>query len=464
MKMNWLELCDQNMNQILDDLSGLIEIPSKRNDAEAKEGAPFGEACKEALEYMMELGKREGFDVCNIDGYACVLSYGTQEESIGVLGHLDVVPEGKDWTKEPFRLTLEHDVLYGRGVLDDKGPSIIAFHALKMIKDAGIALNKKVMLIFGCDEETGMECMEYYAKHGEIPSMGFVPDADFPVIYGEKGGLHVELNGNVATKIISIHAGERPNIVIGEASATVTGWKSEYEQLFDFYLKTHGITGHVTANQEEACITIKGVSAHAAMPYHGDNAALHLFNFIGGALQDEFAQQTYALLKDWQGKPLGIQVEGAYMGFLTMSTGVIHIEDGMASILLDIRYPNDTNGETLMGEIEKHLKQMQYPLTATMVKNVNPLFVDPNSELVTTLMEVYRTYSGDEFHPAKTMGGGTYAKKLPNFVAFGPEFPNETIEEGIYIGGPHQRDEGLSMSSLRKAMGIYAEAILRLAK
>lgn len=464
MKMNWLSLYEQHKTQILEDLSGLIEIPSKRNDEDTKEGAPFGTECRKALDYMMELGKREGFEVIDVDGYACVLSYGTGDESIGVLGHLDVVPEGKDWTKEPFQLTIENDILYGRGVLDDKGPSIIAFHALKMIKDAGIKLNKKVMLIFGCDEETGMECMEYYAKHGEIPSMGFVPDADFPVIYGEKGGLHVSLNGNATTVIQSMHAGERPNIVIGEASAIVTAWDSQKQSLFEFYLRTNELIGSVKAHGTSTCLTIKGVSAHAAMPYYGNNAALHLLNFIGGAFGDSFAAQTYALLHDWQGKPLGIDIEGAYMGFLTLSTGIIDIEEGRASLLLDIRYPNDTSSEELMNAIQKQLKENDYPLNASIVKNVQPLFVDPNSELVTTLMDVYRSFSGDEFHPAKTMGGGTYAKKLPNFVAFGPEFPNEAYEEGVFVGGPHQRDEGLSVAAFKQAMQIYAEAILRLAK
>ena len=45
----------------------------------------------------------------------------------------------------------------------------------------------------GCDEESGMECMNYYLSHAEIPKTGFVPDADFPVIYGEKGGAHIIL-------------------------------------------------------------------------------------------------------------------------------------------------------------------------------------------------------------------------------------------------------------------------------
>lgn len=462
--MDWMTTCEKQMDQILRDLGHLIEIPSKRNDAKKAEGAPFGPECRKALDYMMELGKREGFDVQDIDGYACVLSYGQGTESIGVLGHLDVVPEGLNWTKEPFQLTLEDDVLYGRGVLDDKGPGISAFYALKMIKDAGIQLQKKVMLIYGCDEESGMECMEYYAKHGEIPQMGFVPDADFPVIYGEKGGLHVEVSGTADTCIQSMHAGERANIVIGRASARIKGWQPHHEELFNFYLKSNGLNGEVEVQNDVAELTMEGTFSHAAMPYLGNNAAMHILNFVGSAFHDEFAKTTYDLFHDWMGTPLGIEKDGAYMGFLTMSVGIIHIEAGQASLLLDIRYPNDCDAQTIMDTITSSLQKANSPLHAVALKNVNPLFVDPNSELVTTLMDVYRTYTKDEFSCAKTMGGGTYAKKLPNFVAFGPEFPQHEEMQGRFIGGPHQRDEGLHLEDFKKAMAIYAEAILRLAK
>ena len=158
--------------------------------ASARAGAPFGEGCRKALDYMLELGRKEGFEVKDYDGYAGVISYGEGTESVGVLAHLDIVPLGDGWTKDPYGGEIEQGYLFGRGALDDKGPAMAGFYALKMLKDKGIQLDRKIMLILGCNEETGMECMKYYTQHGEIPTMGFTPDADFPVIYGEKGGLH----------------------------------------------------------------------------------------------------------------------------------------------------------------------------------------------------------------------------------------------------------------------------------
>lgn len=460
--MNWMEQSISQTTQMLKDLEGLIAIPSVRE--EAQKNAPFGTECRKALDYMMDLGRREGFEVQDIDGYACVLSYGEGTESIGVLGHLDVVPQGSGWTKEPFALTIKDNVLFGRGIADDKGPGMAAFYALKLMKEAKLSLSKKVMLIYGCDEESGMECMDYYVKHAEVPQMGFVPDADFPVIYGEKGGLHIELSGNCDSVIQSLSGGERANIVIEHAQAVLNEWDEEKAVLFDFYLKSNQLQGGIKAQGSAVQISIRGRSAHAATPYQGCNAALHLLNFIGSAFQDRFAQQTYALLSDWKGSGLHCELEGAYMGFLTLNTGIIHIDKHKASVLLDIRYPNDIDADYIEAKVKEALSEADYPLKARVKKQVDPLFVDPNSELVTTLMDVYRTYSGDKFHPAKTIGGGTYAKKLANFVAYGPEFPRHPNEAAAEIGGVHQPDEGIYLSDLQKAVAIYAEAIYRLAK
>lgn len=233
--MNWLEYTKNYEELFLSDLRGLINIPSLRNDEESREGAPFGEDIRRALDYMMELGKRDGFKVSDIDGYACVIEYGEGSETLGVLGHLDIVPLGEGWTKQPLGGEIVDGYMFGRGVIDDKGPGMAAYYSLKMIKDAGVQLNKRVMLIYGCDEETGMSCMDYYVKHAEVPQMGFVPDADFPVIYGEKGGLHLVLDGDVQTKIKSMNCGSRPNIVIGRAKALVDAKLDE--EAFAYYLK-----------------------------------------------------------------------------------------------------------------------------------------------------------------------------------------------------------------------------------
>lgn len=464
MVMKWLNETQKYKDEFIRDLRGLINIPSLRNDNEKREGAPFGNGPKEALDYMLDLAEKEGFKTKNIDGYAGVIEYGEGEESIGVLGHLDIVPIGEGWTKDPLKGEIIDGYMFGRGTGDDKGPSMAGFYALKMLRDNHIKLNKKVMLIYGCDEESGMECMEYYAKHGEVPAMGFVPDANFPLIYGEKGGLHVLLKGTTDTVIQSMHAGERPNIVIGLASLTVANWDNQKQELFDFYLRTNQLKGSAAYDGNLATLSIEGVFSHAAMPYNGVNAALHLLNFIGQAYGDKFASDTYEMLRDWQGKPLGIDMEGAYMGFLTMNTGIVDIENGKAEITIDIRYPNDADIDEISNGFKNKIKELDYDLEYVLESDSKPLFVDPKSELVTKLEKVYREYTKDDFTPILTMGGGTYARKLPNFVAYGPEFPNSKNTTNMFIGGPHQRDEAVKVDDLIMAVAIYTAAIEELAK
>lgn len=200
------------------------------------------------------------------------------------------------------------------------------------------------------------------------------------------------------------------------------------------------------------------------MPYNGENAALHILNFVGSAFDDKFAADTYEMLCDWQGKPLGIQMEGAYMGFLTMSTGIVNIEDGKADITVDIRYPNDTDAEFILNGFKQKMEAIEYELEIGKVKDSKPLFVDPKSKLVTTLEKVYREYTKDDFTPILTMGGGTYARKLPNFVAYGPEFPTTKHDTDMFIGGPHQKDEAVKVDDLLMSVAIYTAAIEELSK
>ena len=460
--MDWLEEVKKYKEDLIEDVKGIIAIPSIKDTP--KEGAPFGEGCRKALDHMLALGEKEGFTVKNIDGYAGVITYGEGEESVGMLAHLDVVPVGEGWSKDPFAMVEENGYLFGRGVLDDKGPAMSGFYALKMLKDNHVKLNKKIMLILGCDEESGMDCMNYYVKHAEVPTIGFTPDAEFPVIYGEKGGLHVQISGDTETVIESMHAGERMNIVIGKASCVVKEWNDRATDMFDFYLKSNGLKGSVAYTGEKAELMIEGAFAHAAMPYLGNNAALHLLNFVGNCFHDKFAAETYEMLHDWQGKPVDIFMESATMGFLTMNTGIVNIENGHVEITIDIRYPLETNADIVMAGFHKKAKAINYALDITLEKDTKPLYVDPNSELVTTLSNVYRKYSKDETTPNMTIGGGTYAKKFPNFVAFGPEFPNRTQPEGMFVGGCHQKDEGIRVDDLLCATAIYAEALEKLAK
>lgn len=449
-------------DDFLKDLNTLVSYESVRDESTKAENAPFGKNCRDVLDAMLDMAKRDGFETKDVDGYAGVVEYGKGDETFGVLGHLDIVPLGEGWTKDPLKVTLENGYIFGRGVMDDKGPALAGYYALKMIRDLNIPLKKRVMLITGCDEESGMECMNYYVDHAEVPQMGFVPDANFPVIYGEKGGLHVGLVSRDATVIKKLHAGSRPNIVIGKADVTVDVMSYQQEDLFKFYCATQGVKGSIKRSEEGVTLHIDGAFAHAAMPYNGVNAAVLLLNFIGEAFDDQLSKDLYFLLKDWMGKPVGIEKDGLYMSFLTMNTGIVNIENNETDILIDIRYPNDTNADEIMTKFDAACASLTSNIKAENRGDSKPLFVDPDSRLVKDLMSVYQKYTGDTFSCPITIGGGTYARKFENFVSYGPELPNEVIETDAFVGGCHQRDEGIKLDNLLQAICIYADAIVTL--
>ena len=457
--MDFLTLARNYQDQMIKDLQDLLAIASLSDEAHATETAPFGPKIREALDWMLNQGKNDGFETLDVDGYAGLISYGQQSQSIGMLGHLDIVPVGEGWSVDPFGGEVKDGYIFGRGSGDDKGPTIAAYYAMKIIRDLGIELNKKIMLIVGCDEETGMRCMKHYIEHAPIPDMGFVPDAYFPVIYGEKGILNVKLTGEKKTVIKRLHGGERPNIVLGKCSVEVIGKPKEDD--LRLFTRSHRIKASYKYLADSTVYTFEGKYSHASTPQQGQNAAVYALNFVAAAYQDEAAADLSRLLYSYHGTGLNIEFDGAHMRNLTMNLGIIHVEKNKFDLTLDIRYPNDVDFDFCFNNISQTLSKDAPWVKMDVIAHKEPLFVDPNSDLVKTLHDVYRQVSGDDFTPLKTMGGGTYSRTLPNFVAYGMAFPLRKLPE--FAGDAHQKDEAIEIESLVMATAIYAKALYKLA-
>ena len=437
---------------LISDLRSLVNIKSVIDEENKSENAPFGPNIRLALDRFLEMAKRDGFKAVDVDGYAGYIEYGQGEELVGVLGHLDVVPIGENWTKDPLALEEEAGYLFGRGSSDDKGPTVAAYHALKMLKDNNIKLNRRVRLIVGCDEETGFRGVEYYKKHCEIPNFGFTPDASFPVIYGEKGIIQLTLDSTYKTIIKEINAGQAGNVVLGQAKATILEKTKPAE--FNKYLSEHNLKGEVS----EDSYFIQGKFAHAMAPQEGVNAGVHLLTFLAKYHNDEYAKAIYKELSDYNGKGLKIDFKGEYMGKLTMNLGVLKVNKASQSALIDIRYPDGYEDSDVIETIKETLKDKE--LKVNVLESKAKVFLDPEGDVIKVLENVYRKQSGDNESPLITMGGGTYAKAFENHVAYGMEFPLE--KRPSFVGDVHQADEAVSIESLVSGCAIYAEAIVKL--
>ena len=205
---------------MIETLQRWIRVPSVRADRSA-DNAPFGAQVRCALDTAMADIRRLGMEPRDIDGYCCDAEIGAGEETVAVLAHLDVVPEGDGWDHDPYGGEIIDGRLIGRGTSDDKGPGVAALFAMKAILDADIPMKRRCRLILGCDEECGMQDLEYYEEKIGLPAMGFSPDANFPLINTEKGIMQMKLDAPLADeRLVSIACGTRANVVPGTAVAT----------------------------------------------------------------------------------------------------------------------------------------------------------------------------------------------------------------------------------------------------
>lgn len=234
--MDWLKIAMSRKEELITECQQLIQIESVLDERNASETIPFGKGPFDALKWMLNKGNEYGFSTKNIDNVAGHIEMGQGEELLGILCHVDVVPAGSGWTYPPFKGEVVDGKLYGRGAIDDKGPTIASLLALKMVKDAGIKLNKRVRMIIGTDEESGFRCVDRYFEKEEMPTIGFAPDADFPLINAEKGIATLEFtlinHMQADEQLISFHAGKRTNMVpdVAEASGSkcTAGYRSKF--------------------------------------------------------------------------------------------------------------------------------------------------------------------------------------------------------------------------------------------
>ncbi len=465
--MDFLELIDSYEKDIIQSTQETIRIKSV--EEKPLPGMPFGEGPYRALEHILELGKEMGFQVKNLDGYAGHIEFGEKEETVGVLAHVDVVPEGDGWTYPPYGAEIHDGKIFGRGTTDDKGPAIATLYAMKALKEAGLELNKNIRLIIGANEETGWKCMDHYFKNEKAPDMGFTPDANFPVIHGEKGiiifDLVFKMNKPTACDIYlrDLKGGNAPNMVPDYAEALLEVKNPENVELsLKEYNKDKEIPLSILKDGNMIKLSVKGISAHGSTPEKGENAISHLMGFLGHLFDGGCSTCRFIDLYNERiaykhnGEGIGCGLEDDVSGKLNFNPGMIKIEDGKIILTINIRYPIKTTSKEVYDCLRENLKDTTIEVVEGS-KDSKPIYTPADDFLVEKLMNVYREMSGDDKSLPITIGGGTYARAMKNAVAFGPMFPGQKDVA-------HQKDEYIGIEHLIKITKIYAKALYELAK
>ena len=448
--------------EILAGIADCVNIDSVKGEEEP--GAPYGKGPKAALDYALSLGEKLGLKSANVDDRAGYVEIGDGEEMVAALGHLDVVPVGdlSEWVSPPFEATIRDGRMYGRGVLDDKGATIGAFYGLKILKELGLPIKRRIRVIFGTDEENGSSCVQHYVSSGqEIPVMGFTPDAEYPLIYFEKGITHATVGKKGLSQgpieVLSFAGGVAQNVVPKDCKLVLKG---EQKAILKHLAGKEGVTAKL--EDGNTVIEAVGKNAHGSTPQLGVNAITRLLlameeediRAIGGDFQTVATCIREKVGSETNGESLQVHFLDEETGETTVNLGIVSFTEEEVYFTLDIRFPK--NGSH--ADVTKALEALEEPYGLSVLRKGESkmLYVPQDSELVQKLMGVYRDMTGRDDKPM-AIGGGTYAKEFPNMVAFGPCFEGD--EDVI-----HAPNEGVSVERLILSIAISTAALYELAQ
>ena len=443
---------ENERENILRDIARLVAINSV--EGESAPGAPFGAGPKAALDLGLQIAEELGLKAVNCEDHIGYAALGEGEDYLATITHLDVVPVADGWTGDPFTMREREDWIIGRGVLDDKGPSVICLYALKYLKEHNIPLKYPIRALLGANEETGMGDVEYYLANYKPPLFCFSPDADFPLVNGEKGIFHGTLRAKVALEnIVDIHGGVAPNAIPAKAEALVKA-----EKLCS--------AGRVTAEASGEGLwklTAEGVAGHASMPKGTVNAIGELVDYllenkVCSGDEEKLLELLAALHRHTDGSGLGIQADDGLFDPLTIVGGVIGVEDGRIVQSLDSRYPTNTSGEQIAAGIRERAGEL---VDVSLERDAAPFYMPLDNPAIQVCIKAYNDVTGENAEPF-TIGGGTYARDFPNAVSFGPEHFDRPVPD--FAGPIHGADEAACVSWLLEALKVYILALIELEK
>ena len=448
------EFIEVNMEGIIRDIKALVDIPSVKSEPE--EGAPFGKDVRRALNKALEIAGRMGFETVNCGDYMGYAQLkGEKQEYIGTIAHLDVVPAGNGWNTDPYDMAVKDGYLMGRGVIDNKGPLVLTYYMGRFFMELGATLTYSLRLMAGCDEESGMEDVEYYINHYEEPVFLFTPDSEFPLCNGEKGCLCANFTSCRFADgvIVDFQGGMAHNAVADQAYAVI---RADAAKCPD----AERIT--VTETKDGVRIDAAGIGGHAS---HAEGT-INAIGLIADYLlehdlvtegEKKYLKMVSLLCEDYQGHGLGIQCDDGIFPPLSIIGGMMRMEDGVMKQNFDSRYPTNVTGSELTQKLAS--LGAQYGVEITDVEDSVPFYIGADKPEIRACLDAYNDIRGLDGKPF-TMGGGTYARHFKNAVSFGTEIPAEPLPE--FVGKIHTFDEGISIERLKMSLKIYILALYRL--
>lgn len=463
---------DTHQEELIADIERLVRIESI-SDPEAEQ-KPFGAGCRKCLEEMLAIGREHGFETENYEYYVGSIGSGEPnwENMIGFWNHMDVVPVGNDWDYKPFEPLRKEHFLIGRGAQDNKGPAVGILYLMQCIRELGLSVNHELRLFVGCDEERGMSDMEYYRAHYPTPAMSMIADSGFPVCYGEKGIVEGQMHwkDSLSEAFVSVFGGNASNMIPDRATAVLRRTDALEEEIKEAAREAEWI--EVTSESDTLHIVAAGSGKHSAFPEGSRNAIpilAHFLEKIQGITQldrDAFHRLAW-LSEEYYGEHIGISYEDEVSGHTTCAATVLTVNQGKMCLNFNIRYAITDEAEKIQNQLTKTAEE--FGLFWELERDSAPNYFPKEHPAVKRLTDLYNELAGDH-KESFVMGGGTYARKLPNAFAYGIGGMEESEEDKRVKkelfrpghGDAHQPDEGLNLRLLIKAMKIYTMAVLEM--
>lgn len=483
----------KHKDEMLGDLKALIKIPSVKK--EALLGMPFGEETAMALDVALDIAKRKGLEVKNFDNYVGTVNLNDADTNLGILAHLDVMPEGSGWSYPAFDMTYMEDKIYGRGTADDKGPAVAALYAMSAAKEICPDLKNNARLILGTDEECGSSDIAYYFTKEEAPAHVFSPDSDFPVLNVEKGRMATSFgkkwedqtlkvltedkppaDGLVSgLRVMTLRGGVRNNAVPDKAECMIQGVAAsparslaeEAGSVFsasslDDLIKEISVRTGITFSYELLKnnfyhITTMGVNAHGSTPEAGNNALTGLLELLNSMPLSacEVTQAIKGLCTmfphgDTRGEALGIECQDEESGALTLNFGILDLDPVSFTAQIDLRSPVTADQKFIISRLREALLTFGAKIINEAI--VPPHVVPEDDPFVQTLLKIYHEYTGKEAYCTST-GGGTYVHDIEGGVGFGCTMPG--VDNHM-----HGADEFAIVDDLILSAKMFTQAIL----
>lgn len=461
---------DEHMDEMTEDIKRIVRFPSvSDHDAKPEEG-PFGQGCRDCLDEMLAMGREYGFYTENKEYYVGRIGVENPDwkNTIGMWNHLDVVPVGVGWAHDPFDPYVKDGYLIGRGVSDNKGPAVAMLYMMRCLRDLQIPMKHELALFVGCDEEKGMQDMEYYCSKYPTPGLSLIADCGFPVCYGEKGIFEGKsVTGTLSEDIVEFYGGYASNMIPDRAYLTLK--KDLTAEKIEELKAAFGEA--IEVNYEDGLLKLMafGMSRHSAAPEGSTNAIHELAELVSKTdLLCESDRKYFEFISFATscvyGEWAGITYEDEISGKLTCAGTVLRLEDNKASLLYNIRYSITADSDKIREGLAA--ASAKGGCDFVTIADSKPNYFPRERKVVDVLTDVFNDLTGLKTEPY-VMGGGTYARKIPNAVAYGlggvPKregAPVLVMEKGH--GGAHEPDEMLDLQNQIDAMKVFTMAVLTL--